>query len=79
MIDYEVVTHVEVLGRLPRWMVADFDCPDRGPHDFLPPVASGGNHYEWCRNCKRMRRTIDEWPDIQRDPLEVIYGLQFSR
>lgn len=72
-------TQAEVVERLPQWMRADFDCV-RGPHDFLPRVTSRGNHYEWCRNCNRMKRTIDPWHDIEnRDPLEVIYALQFSR
>lgn len=71
-------TQAEVLDRLPRWMVADFDCP-RGPHEWLPRATSRGNHYEWCRHCNRMKRTVDEWPDTQRDPLEVIYDLQFRR
>lgn len=76
---YGVRTHAEVFERLPQWMRADFDCPDHGAHDFLPRVTSRENHYEWCRHCNRMKREVDEWPSTERDPLDVIYSLQFSR
>lgn len=76
--DLCLVTQAEIVARLPQWMVADFDCP-AGPHDYLPRVTSRGNNYEWCRHCNRMKRTADPWPDTERDPLEVIYDLQFRR
>lgn len=81
--DYWLRTQAEVLEHLPQWMVADFDCPARGPHDWLVTTSGcgvpepDGLVYAWCKNCPAKRRT--PWPDTQRDALDVIYDLQFSR
>lgn len=80
-VDYDVVfpvrTQVEVLERLPQWMVADFDCP-RGPHEWLG-VATMGADYRFCKHCDRRKRTpcLDDM--LHRDPLEVIAALQSAR
>lgn len=77
--DLVTVTQAGVLDRLPRWMVADFDCPDRGPHQWREVKTSyvAECHYEFCVTCTR-RRKVEPCLDT-RDPLEVIYGLQFRR
>lgn len=74
-----VWTQAEILECLPQWMRADFDCPARGAHEWTARVTSRRNHYEFCHHCNRTKRTVDEWPDTERDALEVIYALQFSR
>lgn len=73
-----IFTQAAIAATLPPSIATDFDCPDHGPHDFLPGVTSRGNHYEWCRHCNRLKRTVEPWPDT-RDPLDVVYSLQFSR
>lgn len=65
-IDYDaiwpMITLEQVLEHLPRWMQADFDCPGRGPHTWLPRVTGRGNSYEFCRHCTRLKREVDpEW------------------
>lgn len=73
-------THAQVLERLPRWMVADFDCL-AGPHNWLELTHTAGwpgVAYSWCRTCQARRRR-KTWPDDTRDPLAVIYDLQFGR
>jgi hypothetical protein len=77
-LDLALVTQTDVLQWLPQWMVADFDCPN-GPHEYLARVTSRGNHYEWCRHCNRMKRTVEPCEDDTRNPVEVIYALQFGR
>lgn len=76
--DYGVRTQAEVLERLPQWMRADFDCPS-GAHEWLhivPPTSF--NAYAFCKHCPTKRRGPG-CPDTERDPLDVIYDLQFSR
>lgn len=77
-VDHAIHTQAEVLERLPQWMWADFNCPDRGPHGWVGTQATGETRL-FCKYCPAKRRI--QCPDdmLSRDPLEVIYALQFSR
>lgn len=56
MNDDDVLAFDRLIATLPVWMRRDFDCPDRGPHNWLPRVTSRGNEYEFCRNCSRVKK-----------------------
>lgn len=67
----ELVTLAAVLEWLSPRIVADFDCPNHGPHHWLPRVTSRSNSYVFCRNCNRLKREVDpEWLAMRK-----IYGI----
>lgn len=62
-----MITQAEVLELLPRWMVADFDCPS-GAHEWRDCRVGGEVAFRWCKHCTAHRRVVR-----QPEPWELYF------